>query len=249
MEIVLGIVIVLVVLVVAVAAWGIGAYNGFVKSRNMIQESWRQVDVELNRRYDLIPNLVETVRGFAAHERNTLEEVTRLRNSAAALAGQSNGAPSEQRAAVEAELSQAVRSMVVSVEAYPEVKSNQNFLQLQQELTDTEDRIAAGRRYYNATVRQYNTKIETIPSNIVAGFAKFEKATYFEVNDPMVRQAPSVNFGEAANVDEAAQPQATSTPQLGAQQPGSAQPQPPFSAPQTAPDTQPSGRYQPPYQG
>lgn len=190
---------IVVVIGLIAALWGVSVYNGFVKGRNLIQESWRQIDVELNRRYDLIPNLIETVRGYAAHERNTLEEVTRLRNSAAQLASESHGAPSQQRAAVESELGQAVRNLIVSVEAYPDLKSNVNFLELQRELTDTEDRIAAGRRFYNANVRDYNTKLETVPSNIIAGFAKFEKATYFEVNDALVRQAPSVNFGEISS--------------------------------------------------
>ena len=214
MDTLLIILAVLVVLALGVVLWGVGVYNGFVKSRNLIQESWRQIDVELNRRYELIPNLVETVRGYAAHERNTLEQITALRNQARSLAGQSGGQPTEQRAAVESELTQAVHNLLVSVEAYPDLKSNQNFMQLQRELTDTEDRIAAARRFYNANVRDYNTRIESVPSNIIAGFAKFEKATYFEVNDPMVRQAPDVNFGEISQRPTAAPEQ----PQLGQQQ-------------------------------
>ncbi len=189
-------IIVLLVIVLGVVGWGVSSYNGFVKSRNVIQESWRQIDVELNRRYELIPNLVETVRGYAAHERNTLEQITALRNQARALASQSGGQPTQQRSAIEAELSQAVTNLLVTVEAYPELKSNTNFLELQRELTDTEDRIAAARRYYNANVREYNTRIESVPSNVIANFAKFEKATYFELNDPIARQAPDVNFGE-----------------------------------------------------
>lgn len=215
MDTLLIILAVLVVLALGVVLWGVGAYNGFVKSRNLIQESWRQIDVELNRRYELIPNLVETVRGYAAHERNTLEQITALRNQARSLAGQSGGQPTEQRAAVESELTQAVHNLLVSVEAYPDLKSNQNFMQLQRELTDTEDRIAAARRFYNANVRDYNTRIESVPSNIIAGFAKFEKATYFEVNDPMVRQAPDVNFGEISQRPASAPEQ---QPQLGQQQ-------------------------------
>ena len=190
------VIIILLVIALAVVAWGFSAYNGFVRSRNLIQESWRQIDVELNRRYELIPNLVETVRGYAAHERNTLEQITALRNQARSLAGQAHGEPTQQRAAIESELGQAVSNLLVSVEAYPDLKSNTNFLELQRELTDTEDRIAAARRFYNANVRDYNTRIESVPSNIIANVAKFEKATYFEVNDPMVRQAPDVNFGE-----------------------------------------------------
>ncbi|MHA7862254.1 LemA family protein [Tessaracoccus sp. Y36] len=220
MDTLLIILAVLVVLALGVVLWGVAAYNGFVKSRNLIQESWRQIDVELNRRYELIPNLVETVRGYAAHERNTLEQITALRNQARALAGQSGGQPSQERAAVESELTQAVHNLLVSVEAYPDLKSNQNFMQLQRELTDTEDRIAASRRFYNANVRDYNTRIESVPSNIIAGFAKFEKATYFEVNDPMVRQAPDVNFGEISQRPAAApEQQQQIAPQQQYQQP------------------------------
>lgn len=187
-------ILILLVIVVVLAIYAVSLYNGFVRSRNLIQESWRQIDVELNRRYDLIPNLVETVRAYAAHERNTLENVTRLRNQAAALAGQ--GASTAERAQVEEELTGAVRGLMVSVEAYPDLKSNVNFLELQRELTATEDRIAAGRRFYNANVRNYNTQVESFPSVLVANMFHFEKATYFEVNDQQVRQAPHVSFGE-----------------------------------------------------
>lgn len=191
--------LILLLIVVVVGFYAVGLYNGFVRSRNLIQESWRQIDVELNRRYDLIPNLVETVRAYAAHERNTLEGVTRLRNQAAALAQAGGGAVTQERAQVEEQLSGAVRNLLVSVEAYPELKSNVNFLELQRELTATEDRIAAGRRFYNANVRNYNTQVESFPSNLVAGMFKFEKATYFEVNDAAVRQAPHVSFGEISD--------------------------------------------------
>lgn len=233
--------IVVLVIALAVVGWGVSAYNGFVRSRNVIQESWRQIDVELNRRYELIPNLVETVRGYAAHERNTLEQITALRNQARSLAGQSGGQPTDQRAAVESELTQAVHNLLVSVEAYPELKSNTNFLQLQRELTDTEDRIAAARRFYNANVRDYNTRVESVPSNIIANFAKFEKATYFEVNDPAVRQAPDVNFGEISQ-----RPTAAEQPQITQQQPGAFPP--PVQAPQAQqPQQQPADR--PPFPG
>ena len=184
------VIIILVVIVVIIALIAMGAYNGFVKSRNLIQESWRQIDVELNRRYELIPNLVETVRAYAAHERNTLEDITRLRSQAQQIAQSDGALPSQQRADVEEALSGAVRNLIVSVEAYPDLKSNQNFLELQQQLAETEDRIAAGRRFYNANVRVYNTKVESVPSNIIANMFHFEKATYFEVNDPSVRAGP-----------------------------------------------------------
>jgi len=210
---VLTVLLILVVIVVIIALIATGTYNGFVKSRNLIQESWRQVDVELNRRYELIPNLVETVRAYAAHERNTLEDVTRLRSQAQSIAQADGSLPSQQRAEAEQALSGAVRNLIVSVEAYPDLKSNQNFLELQRELTETEDRIAAGRRYYNANVRVYNTKVESVPSNVVAGLFHFEKATYFEVNDAVVRQTPDVSFGEIAYRGDEDTPPRTGGPQ------------------------------------
>ncbi|HEY9292503.1 MAG TPA: LemA family protein [Microlunatus sp.] len=195
MSVAIVIIIVLIVLAI-IAVLLVTSYNGFVRDRNRIQESWRQVDVELNRRYELLPNLIETVRAYAAHERNTLDDITRLRSQAQSLA--QGGAPSAERAAVEDQLSGAVHGLMVNVEAYPNLQSNQNFLELQRALTETEDRIANGRRFYNANVRQYNTRIESVPSNVIAGLFHFEKATYFEVTDPQARTAPGVNFGEIA---------------------------------------------------
>jgi LemA protein len=203
--------LILLVVVLAIGGYAVSLYNGFVKSRNLIQESWRQIDVELNRRYDLIPNLVETVRAFAAHERNTLEQVVALRSQAAQLAQASGGVPNQQRAQIEEQLSGAVRQLIVSVEAYPELKSNVNFLELQRELAATEDRIAAGRRFYNANVRNYNTQVESFPSNLLAGVFKFEKATYFEVNDTQMRQAPTVSFGEISDRGDVPRPGAEPT--------------------------------------
>ncbi|GAB2483493.1 LemA family protein [Luteococcus sediminum] len=183
----------------------IAPYNSFVRQRNAIQESWRQVDVELNRRYELLPNLIETVRAYAAHERNTLEEITQLRSRAVQMSQGTGTEADPQRAAVEQELTGAVRNLMVSVEAYPELRSNENFLELQRQLAETEDRIAAGRRFYNANVRAYNTKVESVPSNMVANMFHFEKATYFEVNDA-VRRSPEVNFGEISYRDEKSVP-------------------------------------------
>ena len=245
------IVIILLVLVVILALVGFSSYNGFVKGRNRIQESWRQVDVELNRRYELLPNLVETVRAYAAHERNTLEDVTRLRNQAAQVSqSDSGGLPSAERSQVEEQLSGAVRNLIVSVEAYPDLKSNQNFLALQQQLVETEDRIANGRRYYNANVASYNTRVESVPSNIIAGLAHFEKATYFEVNDPAVRQAPSVSFGEIAYRGEGDQPGSFSPPPAAGQfsQPPQQQalPQQGQQPADGLPDPQSSSGYVPP---
>jgi LemA protein len=187
----LWVIILVVAVVVVVAIALIVSYNRFVKQRNLIQESWRQIDVELHRRYDLIPNLVETVRAYAAHERHVFEEVARLRTQAVSA----EGAAPEQRAQAEVALSGALRQMMISVEAYPQLQSNQNFLSLQRELTDTEDRIAAGRRFYNANVGDYNTRIEAFPSNLVARVFTFDKAGYFEVEDNEVRSVPQVSFG------------------------------------------------------
>jgi LemA protein len=245
------VIIILLVIVAVVALVAMSAYNGFVKSRNLIQESWRQVDVELNRRYELIPNLVETVRAYAAHERNTLEDITRLRSQAQQLSQADGGLPSQQRADVEAALSGAVRNLIVSVEAYPDLKSNTNFLELQRQLAETEDRIANGRRYYNANVRVYNTKVESVPTNIIANLFKFEKATYFEVNDAAVRQAPNVSFGEIAYRGD---PQQQSTqgqlPQQGAGLPNPQQQYPPqqYNQPQQYGGQQPPQQYAPPPQ-
>ena len=154
--IVLGLVVLLAVLVAV-------SYNRFVKQRNLVQESWRQVDVELKRRHDLIPNLVETVKGYATHEREVFEAVTQARAAAAAP-----GSSPAQQAQQEGVLGQALGRLFAVAEAYPDLKASTNFLELQRELTETEDRIAAGRRFYNANVRALNTRVESFPSNLVA---------------------------------------------------------------------------------
>jgi LemA protein len=251
------VIIIILVIVVILALIGLSAYNGFVKSRNVIQESWRQIDVELNRRYELIPNLVETVRAYAAHERNTLEDITRLRSQAQQLSQSEGALPSQQRAEVEEALSGAVRNLIVSVEAYPDLKSNTNFLELQRQLAETEDRIANGRRYYNANVRVYNTKVESVPTNLIANMFKFEKATYFEVNEPSVRQAPDVSFGEIAYRGDQQQgqlPPQGSAPSVGFGQPSDALPDPrqyeqqTYQSQPSQPQPQPGSYQQPPYQ-
>jgi LemA protein len=182
-------VIALVVLVIIVVLWAVGAYNGLVKLRNLVQEAWHQIDTELQRRHDLIPNLVETVKGYAAHERETFEAVT-----AARAAAMTTGSSPAQQAQQENVLTQALGRLFAVAEAYPELKANVNFLQLQTELTNTEDRVAAGRRFYNANVRELNTKIETVPTSVIAGMFHFVKAEYFETEDPAARQAPTVSF-------------------------------------------------------
>jgi LemA protein len=182
----------LIVILVIVVVLGIifaVLYNGLVKLRNVVQESWAQIDVELKRRHDLIGNLVETVKGYAAHERGTLDDVTRAR--AAAMAP--NQSPA-QAAQTEGELTRALVNLQAVTEAYPDLKANQNFMALQNELGSTEDRIAGARRYYNANVRALNTKVETLPTNFIAGMAGVTKAEYFET-EGIAREAPQVSFG------------------------------------------------------
>ena len=181
--------VIVVVLIVLVALWVVASYNGFVKLRNIVEESWKQIDVELHRRYDLIPNLVETVKGYASHERGTFEAVTQAR----AAASSPGSTPAEQ-AQQENMLTGALRQLFAVAEAYPDLKANQNFLELQTQLTETEDRIAAGRRFYNANVRSLNTKVQSFPSNVIAGMFHFKEAEYFEAEDPTVRRAPEVHF-------------------------------------------------------
>lgn len=187
-------IILLVILALALIAviWGVATYNGFVRLRNLVQEAWRQIDVELHRRHDLIPNLVETVKGYAAHERAVFDEVTAARAAAAAP----GSSPAEQ-AVQENQLTAALGRLFAVAEAYPQLRAADNFLALQAELTNTEDRIAAGRRFYNANVRQLNTKVESFPSNIIAGWFGFSRAEYFEAEDPAVRAVPTVDFGTA----------------------------------------------------
>jgi len=179
----------LLLIALVIVMWAVVQYNAMVKLRNLVQESWRQIDVELQRRHDLIPNLVETVKGYATHERETLEAVVKAR-AVAAEPGSSPGQQAEQ----ENVLTQALGKLFALAEQYPDLKANQNFLHLQGELTNTEDRIAAGRRFYNANVRAMNTKVETFPTTLVASTFGFTREEYFEVIDTTVRQAPNVSF-------------------------------------------------------
>ena len=176
---------VLVVLAIAV----IVSYNRFVRQRNLVQESWRQIDVELRRRHDLVPNLVETVKGYAAHERAVLENVTAARTAAVAAGG---GVAAQ--AAAESALAGSLRGLFAVAEGYPELKAAGPFQQLQAQLAETEDRIAAGRRFYNGNVRALNTRVEAFPSSIVAKMFGFTRAEYFEVDEPEVRAPVSVDF-------------------------------------------------------
>ena len=166
--------IVLIVVIVIVVLAGLGLYNGLISKRNRVENAWSQIDVQLKRRHDLIPNLVETVKGYAAHERETLDAVIQARNMAQSASG-----PAE-AAAADNVLTGALKSVFALSEAYPDLKANQNFLALQEELTGTEDKIAYARQFYNDTVNKYNTKIQSLPSNIIAGMFNFTEREYFE---------------------------------------------------------------------
>ena len=190
-------------------------YNGLVKLRNRIENAWAQIDVQLKRRYDLIPNLVETVKGYASHERETLEAVTQARNMAV------NATGPQAQAQAENVLSGALKSLFAVSEAYPDLKANQNFLNLQEELTGTEGRIAYARQFYNDSVFKYNTKIQTFPAVLIAGMFRFTAREYFEAEDE-ARGPVQVSFGNDA---PAAPPTAPAAPTA------------PPAAPPTAPGT------------
>lgn len=169
--------------------WFIATVNRFVHLRNLIRESWSNVDVVLRRRYDLIPNLVETVKGYMKHERDALESVIAARNRAAANHGRIR-----EQAADENTLVQSTNGLLALVEKYPDLKASESFLQLQRELVNTEDRIAAARRFYNANVREHNTLREQFPSMIVARLMKREEEDFFEVEDLAVRMNPQIHI-------------------------------------------------------
>jgi LemA protein len=179
--IVLGVVVLLLLYVVF-------TYNGLVRLRNRVEAAWAQIDVQLKRRYDLIPNLVETVKGYAAHERQTLEAVTAARTASMNAQGPA------QQAQAENMLTGALKSLFAVAEAYPELKANQNFLQLQEELTGTEGRISYARQFYNDTVQRLNTKIQSFPANVLAGMFGFKEREYFEIEDLATREASKVQF-------------------------------------------------------
>jgi LemA protein len=180
----LGPILILLAIIGVPALYVLGTYNRLVKLRFTIKESWSNVDTELKRRYDLIPNLVNTIKGYAAHERNVLEAVVRARQ----IAVDTTGSPAEQ-ARSENELVRQLRSLLAVVENYPDLKASGNFLALQHELVNTEDRIQAARRFYNGNVREYNVLIESVPSNLIAGLFGFTGAEYFEIEDVGVREA------------------------------------------------------------
>ncbi len=182
----------IVILVVAaiLAFYGISIYNGLVKARQMAEEAWSGIDVQLKRRSDLIPNLVETVKGFASHEKETLSQVIQMRTQAQGVAsGDVAG-----RAAAEGMLSQALGKLFAVAEAYPDLKANENFLELQRSLETVEGEIQMSRRYYNGSARDLNVRVESFPSNLIANNFGFQMAAYFELEDPQDRENPQVSF-------------------------------------------------------
>ena len=169
--------IIILVVIAVLVLWIVATYNSLVSLRNRVRDSWSQIDVQLKRRFDLIPNLVETVKGYTKHESETLENVVKARNTYL-----SANTPEEQMKA-DGELTKAVSKLFALSESYPDLKANTNFLELQSELNETENKIAMSRQFYNDIVMQYNNKVEMVPSNIVAIIFKFTKETYFEAND------------------------------------------------------------------
>jgi LemA protein len=181
MEWIIPIVIVVLALIV------VGMYNGLVRDRNRVDNAWSQVDVQLKRRYDLIPNVVETVKGYASHEQQTFERVTQARSAAQSASGPADQAQAENF------LTSALRQLFAVAEAYPELRASENFQGLQQELSETENKIAVSRQIYNDTVLTYNNKVQTVPTNIVAGLFNFDEREFFDAGDG-AEEAPAVEF-------------------------------------------------------
>lgn len=176
----------------------IGLYNSLISSRNRVDEAWSDIEVQLKRRYDLIPNLVETVKGYAQHEQGTLNNVIEARSKASSITmdpAKLNHEQMEKFQAAQGELSSALGRLLIVAEAYPDLKANQNFLKLQGDLTDTEDKIQAARRFYNGNVRDFNTKIQVFPTNLFASMLGFTKREFFDIDEKGIEgQTPQVKF-------------------------------------------------------
>ena len=179
--------VVILAIIAAIVVWGAKVYNSLISLRNKKDDQWSQIDVQLKRRCDLIPNLVETVKGYAKHEKETFEDVVKARNTFVAAT-----TPEEEMKA-SGELTQALNKLFALAEAYPELKANDNFLKLQEDLKDTEDKISYARQFYNDAVLTYNNKVQMVPSNIVASLCKFTKAPFFEASE-QEKAAPKVSF-------------------------------------------------------
>jgi LemA protein len=190
---------IIVVIVLVVGGMGVGIYNRLVTLRNDFKNQFAQIDVQLKRRHDLIPNLVETAKGYMAHERGTLDEVVAARNGAVAARQQASGDPTDAAAvqkvaAAEGVLTQSLGRLFAVAEAYPNLKANETMLQLQSQLTETEDHISLARQAYNESVRNYNTQREIFPNSFVAGMFNFAPASLYEITDPGEREVPKVSF-------------------------------------------------------
>jgi LemA protein len=183
-------------LAAALVLWGILIFNGLVSRRTMVAEGWSGIETQLKRRADLIPNLVESVKGYAAHERATLDELTRLRAQAQTTgdSGTPNASEIGSRAQMERQITAMIGKVMAVAEAYPDLKASANFQSLQRDIADTEDQIQLARRYYNGAVRDYNVMTEQVPSNIIASSFAFKKAEFFEIDDPAERAVPQVSF-------------------------------------------------------
>lgn len=178
-------------ILVLIALWVIGVYNGLVKLNNRTKEGWSDIDVQLKRRHDLIPNLVNSVKGYMTHEKELLENITKARSQAVSAEQSGNTAD---MAAAENQLGGMLGKLQIAVEAYPDLKANQNVGQLMDELSDTENKIQASRRFYNGMVRDFNTKLETFPTNIIAGMLKFTKYSFFEIENKSERNNVEIKF-------------------------------------------------------
>ena len=184
--------LIVLAVIVVVAIWAVGIYNALVRLRVQAENAWSDIDVQLKRRWDLIPNLVETVKGYAAHEKETLEAVIKARNIAMAAQGP------EARAAAENMLTGTLKTLFAVAEQYPQLRAIESFTKLQDSLSEIEDHIQNSRRFYNAVVRDFNTKIATVPSNIIANMFNFEPREFFERGSEAEREAPKVSFGKSA---------------------------------------------------
>lgn len=177
------------IILIVVVLWAVLTYNGLITFRNRVEEAWSDIDVQLKRRYDLIPNLVNTVKGYAKHESGVFEKVTEARTRAMQSSGNVADASKSENM-----LSGALKSLFAVAENYPELKANQNFLELQRELSDTENKIQASRRFYNGNVRDYNTKVESVPTNVIAGMFHFAKRDFFELDEEAAKEPVKVEF-------------------------------------------------------
>lgn len=176
--------------ILLVLLWAMSSFNGLVRRKNMVAEGWAGIETQLKRRADLIPNLVETVKGYAAHERGTFDELTKLRASAQ----RGDGGDVQARAETERQITAMIGRVMAVAENYPDLKASANFQSLQHDLADIEDQIQLARRYYNGSVRDYNVMIEQVPSNIIAGMFNFKQATFFQIEDAADRAVPKVSF-------------------------------------------------------